>query len=168
MISVGGRRRCGRRAGQWSAPPSGQGRSGWLGRWGRRRRLQRRRQQRRRELRAPRGLSAFSRAAEFGIRSYNELTKLTAHTGLRAHHLIEKRFAERLGLEAGKIPSIALTPEEHQVFTNAWRQAIGYIGDRNPITTANATLQDVWIAAQRIYADYPELLEAVRQTLFGK
>jgi hypothetical protein len=113
-------------------------------------------------------LSAFSRAAEFGIRPYNELVKLTAHTGLRAHHLIEKRFAELLGLKAGKIPSIALTLEEHQMLTNAWRRAIGYIGDRNPITTANATLQDVWIAAQRIYADHPELLEAIRQTLFGK
>ncbi len=78
---------------------------------------------------APRGLSAFSRAAEFGIRSYNELAKLTAHTGLRAHHLIEKRFADLLGSEGGKIPSIALTLEEHQAFTNAWRKAIGYIGD---------------------------------------
>lgn len=117
---------------------------------------------------APRGLSAFSRATEFGIRSYNELMRLTAGTGLQAHHLIEKRFAERLGLDPGRIPSIALTLEEHRMFTNAWRQAIGYIGDRNPTTTANATLQDIWLAAQRIYADYPELLEAVRQILFGK
>ncbi len=117
---------------------------------------------------APRGLSAFSRAAEFGIRSYNELTRLTAHTGLQVHHLIEERFAKGLGLKAGKIPSIALTPEEHQVFTNAWRKAIGYIGDRNPITTANATKEQIWAAAQRIYRDYPELLEAVRLTLFGK
>ncbi|MCX7683007.1 MAG: hypothetical protein N2508_13755 [Anaerolineae bacterium] len=62
---------------------------------------------------APQGLSAFSRAAEFGIRSYNELAKLTAHTGLHAHHLIEQRFAKGLGLKVGKIPSIALTPEEH-------------------------------------------------------
>jgi hypothetical protein len=42
------------------------------------------------------------------------------------------------------------------------------IDDRNSITIANVTLQDIWIAAQRIYADHPELLEAVRQTLFGK
>ena len=103
----------------------------------------------------------FSRAAEFGIRSYNQLRGMTSGTGLQAHHLIEERFAKGLGLNAGKNPSIALTPQEHQVFTNAWRNAIGYVGDRNPVNTANASLADVWATAQRIYVDYPELLRAV-------
>ncbi|MEM4204847.1 MAG: hypothetical protein QXS54_12335 [Candidatus Methanomethylicaceae archaeon] len=88
--------------------------------------------------------------------------------GLEVHHLIEKRFVPGLGLDPDSIPSIVLTKEQHQVFTNAWRKAIGYIGDRGPVTTANATPQDIWIAAQRIYADHPELLAAVRQALFGK
>ncbi len=117
---------------------------------------------------AQQGLSAFSRAADFGIKSINELRKLTKGEGLNAHHIIEERFATTLGLDPGKMSGIALTPEEHQVFTNAWRQAIGYIGDKNPITTANATREQIWAAAQEIYAKYPELLEAARQTLFGK
>ncbi len=77
------------------------------------------------------GLNAFSRAADFGIRSYNQLRGVTSGTGLQAHHLIEERFAKGLGLDAGKIPSIALTPQEHQVFTNAWRNAIGYLGSQS-------------------------------------
>ncbi|MFZ1472181.1 MAG: hypothetical protein WBD79_13905, partial [Anaerolineae bacterium] len=96
------------------------------------------------------------------------LSKMTSATGLRAHHLIEQRFAERLGLNTGRMSSIALTPEEHQIFTNMWRAEIGHIGDRSALTTATATLQDVWTAAQRIYAQHPELLEAVRQDLFGQ
>jgi RHS repeat-associated protein len=111
------------------------------------------------------GLNAFAKAAEFGIKSYDKLKELTKGTGLEAHHLIEQRFAKGLGLQAGKIPSVALTPEEHRMFTNAWRSTIGYNGDNRLITTANATLEDIWAAAQKIYADSPELLEKVRQTL---
>jgi len=33
------------------------------------------------------------------------------------------------------------------------------------VRTATATLEDVWIAAQRVYQDYPELLDAVRRFL---
>ncbi|MGB3218577.1 MAG: hypothetical protein WBD79_14360, partial [Anaerolineae bacterium] len=93
------------------------------------------------------------------------LSKMTSATGLRAHHLIEQRFAERLGLNTGRMSSIALTPEEHQVFTNAWRQYIGYDNMKSAITTSTATLEDVWLAAQRIYAKYPELLDAIRRDL---
>jgi RHS repeat-associated protein len=116
---------------------------------------------------AEQGLNAFSRTAEFGIKPYNQLKKLTKGLGLRAHHLIEKRFAKGLDLPPGKIPSVALTPEEHQAFTNAWRETIGHNSDNPLITTANATREDVWAAAQKIYADYPELLKAVKQALFS-
>jgi hypothetical protein len=112
-----------------------------------------------------RGLNAFSRAAEFGVRSANELRKLTAGLGLQAHHLIEVRFGEPLGLAPGQIPGIALTEEEHRILTNLWLQQIGRVNMDRQVTTANATLQDVWEAAQRIYANYPELPEAVRQFL---
>ena len=114
---------------------------------------------------ASRGLNVFSRASEFGIRSYNQLRIMTSGTGLQAHHLIEERFAERLGLKAGEIPSIALTAQEHQAFTNVWRQYVGYDNMKSAITTSTATLEDVWLAAQRIYEQYPELLDAVRRAL---
>lgn len=50
------------------------------------------------------------------------------------------------------MPSIVVTRGEHQVFTNAWRQAIPY-GSRN------ITRSQVDDAARRIYAEYPEILK---------
>ena len=72
---------------------------------------------------------------------------LRQEAGLEVHHLIEQRFAERLGLDPASIPSIVLTQEEHRVFTNMWRSKIGYINDNVPLTTANATREQIWKAA---------------------
>ncbi|MCB0202168.1 MAG: hypothetical protein KDI03_19035 [Anaerolineae bacterium] len=77
----------------------------------------------------------------------------------------EQRFAGALGQNAREMLSVVLTPEEHQVFTNAWRTLIGYSNSGNPLNTLTATPQDIWLAAQEIYANYPALLEAVRQQL---
>ena len=85
--------------------------------------------------------------------------------GLEVHHLIEQRFAEKLGLDPASIPSVVLTREKHRVFTNAWRNAIGYENMNSEVRTATATLEDVWIAAQGAYQNYPELLDAVRRFL---
>lgn len=98
----------------------------------------------------------LTRAAEFGIKSYTDLRKLTKGTGLDAHHLIEKRFASILGVSEGSLMSVAVTKAEHQRFTNAWRKAIGY-GDG----TANATNDQILAAAREIYKDYPELLKII-------
>lgn len=50
--------------------------------------------------------------------------------------------------------------------TNAWRSEIGYNRiDKGVITTAEAYREQIWKAAQRIYQNYPELLEAARITL---
>jgi len=101
-------------------------------------------------------LARFSRASEFGIQPYNQLTRQTAGTGLHAHHLIEERFARTLGVNPRQMQSIALTPDEHQVFTNAWRAEIHHSAG-----TANATRQQIMSAASRIYRDYPEILRAL-------
>ncbi len=108
------------------------------------------------------GLDAFSRASEFGIRSYNDLRRAISGTGLQAHHIIEQRFAARLGLNPGQMPSVALTPQEHQIFTNLWQSYIGRGGDYTLLS-----IDDIWFAAQQVYAGHPDLLEAARQTLFG-
>jgi hypothetical protein len=111
------------------------------------------------ELAARGAASAFgslSRAAEFGIKPYGQLRSLLLGTGLRAHHLLEQRFASLLGQEAQKMLAIALTPAEHQAFTNAWRQVIPY-GQG----TANATRQQVLDAARQIYSRHPEILKAL-------
>ena len=114
------------------------------------------------------GYNTLSRAAEFGIKSFNALRNAVRGTGLQRHHIIEQRFAPGLGLNPGQMASVVLTPEEHQIFTNLWRSYIGHNGDNISITTATATLNDIWFAAQQVYADYPELLEAARQALFGQ
>ena len=98
----------------------------------------------------------LSRAAEFGIKPYGRLRSLLQGTGLRAHHLIEQRFAGLMGQDAGKMLSIAVPLTEHQSFTNAWRQVIPY-GQG----TASATRQQVLDAARQIYAQHPELLKAL-------
>ncbi len=111
------------------------------------------------ELAARRAAGAFgalSRAAEFGIKPYGELRSILPGAGLRAHHLIEQRFASLMGQDARKMLAIAVTPAEHQAFTNAWRQIIPY-GQG----TASATRQQVLDAARQIYSRVPEVLKAL-------
>ena len=67
----------------------------------------------------------------------------------------------KLGLTADKMLSVAVTPEEHQVFTNMWRSFFKY-GKTN---YNKLSISQIWEAAQKIYADYPELLKAAAQTL---
>jgi hypothetical protein len=105
---------------------------------------------------ATRPFGGLSRAAEFGIRRYALLRNALQETGLRAHHLIEQRFARIMGQDARKELCVAVTPAEHQVFTNAWRAAIPY-GEG----TARATRELVMREAARIYADYPAILQAL-------
>ncbi len=102
------------------------------------------------------GLGSLSQAGKFGIKSYNDLRKLTAGTGLQAHHLLEQRFAGVLGTSPGSMSSIAMTQAEHQFFTKAWRQLIPY-GQG----TANATREQIMNAARIIYKDYPDILKAL-------
>ena len=112
------------------------------------------------------GLKGFARADEFGIQTYKELRKMIRGSGLEAHHLIEKRFVRELSLKNSEIMSIALTKEEHKIFTRLWRQAIGYNGSFSPIVTNEARLKDIWIAAQQVYSEHPVLLESVKEILF--
>jgi RHS repeat-associated protein len=105
------------------------------------------------------GLHLFSQAWKYGIDAYTRLAPRIAGTGLEVHHIIEKRFVSSLNLDARWIPSVALTSQEHQVFTNLWRAAI-------PYGTKSVTVQQVWEAAQWVYMRHPELLDAVFKTLF--
>jgi RHS repeat-associated protein len=121
--------------------------------------------------RASASLAAFSNtAARFvqthGVRSYQSLkTAVSALKSsgvidkaekLEVHHLIEKRFASLFQVKAGDMLAIVLRREEHAALTQAWRQAIPY-GQR----AATITREEVIETAQRIYANYPELLKAL-------
>ncbi len=89
-------------------------------------------------------------------------------SGLQVHHLIEKRFAGILQLTAEQVKnilSVVVTKTEHQLFTNLWRQNIGYINSSNPVNTLTASSEVVLNAIYRIYKDFPELLRAAKQFL---
>jgi hypothetical protein len=98
----------------------------------------------------------LSRAAEFGIKPYGQLRRILQGTGLRAHHLIEQRFATQMEQEISKMLAIAVTPAEHQAFTNAWRHSIPY----GSVTQA-ATREVVLDTARQIYSQHPEILKAL-------
>lgn len=55
--------------------------------------------------------------------------------------------------------SIALDHDTHKGFTKAWREILPY--------GKSHTVDDIWSAAQDIYRDFPELLEAARKTIWG-
>jgi RHS repeat-associated protein len=120
---------------------------------------------------AQKGLGNLSHAAEYGIQQGAQLKNAVSGTGLQVHHLIEQRFAPALGqstAHARQWLSAAVTPQEHQVFTNAWRSAIGYSNQAMEWTTNNVNPTVIWEKAQGIYADYPALLDAAKKTIFGE
>jgi hypothetical protein len=61
------------------------------------------------------------------------------------------------------MPSIVLTKEEHQKFTAAWRDAIGYVNSKNTLNTQTATRDTILKMARDIYQDYPELLKVIEE-----
>ena len=69
------------------------------------------------------------------------------HTGGSVYHF---------GSNRALTVAATYAPSEHQVFTNAWRQAIPYgAGTR---TASRAQIEG---AARQIYSDYPEILRAL-------
>ena len=105
---------------------------------------------------AARGFGGLTKAGDFGVWGYSTLTKDIAGTGLEAHHLIEQRFTDILNVAGSKMASIAVTPGEHQVFTNLWRRLIPYGAG-----TASATPTSIMDAAREIYQDFPAILSAL-------
>ncbi len=106
-------------------------------------------------------LNGFEKASQYGIQEYTKLRMAIKGTGLQAHHLIEQRFASTLGIKTGNMASIALTPAEHQVFTNAWRKLIPYANSNSVLNTSTASKQDIYNAAKVIYKNYPEILKVL-------
>ena len=98
-----------------------------------------------------------AKALDNTIDTYKALRKVNAGNGLEVHHIVEKRFARIIDVEENDMLSIALSHEEHLVFTNAWRTKLPY--------GKSYDLDRIWEAAQDIYKNYPNLLEAARKTL---
>lgn len=105
---------------------------------------------------------AIDNAAD-SIDTYKDLRKVSKGSGLEVHHIVEKRFANSIGIQnTDDMLSIALDKQTHRKFTKAWRDEFKY-----GINYSALGKNDVWNAAQRVYANYPSLLEAARKTIFG-
>ena len=101
---------------------------------------------------APPNWGNLSRAAEFGTRTYVDMKRALQGTGLHAHHIVDQRFGLNIDI------TVAVTRAEHQIFTNAMRAHI-------PFGTMGVTKEQVWSAAQDVYANFPAILEAIRLAL---
>ncbi|MEA5018651.1 MAG: hypothetical protein VB009_08090 [Erysipelotrichaceae bacterium] len=104
----------------------------------------------------------LSEAANYGVKPYRILQKELKETALEAHHIVEKRLAEALGISnARSMLCVAVTEAEHQAFTNAWRAIIPYGTNYRKLEPG-----EIWDVTQKIYNNYPALLEAARKTIF--
>ncbi|MBQ4197286.1 MAG: hypothetical protein II659_05490 [Bacteroidales bacterium] len=111
------------------------------------------------------GIGELSVASEYGIKSYKSL-KATLNaskgkgSGLEVHHLIEKRFANLLGVKEDDMLSIVVTHDEHVKFTKAWRNEIGYNIEKKTkeTVTSNASINDIKRTIRKVYKDYPEII----------
>jgi hypothetical protein len=99
---------------------------------------------------------------KLGIETYSDMVKLIKryYPGqFEAHHIIEKRFAEKLGIEnTDKMRAIPVTVEQHQLFTNAWRAAIKY-----KTGTATTTMKEIYNKALEIYKDFPDIIDIINK-----
>ncbi len=103
---------------------------------------------------------------------YKALRKLTAKTGLEAHHLIEKRFASRLGINSDEILSVALDKDTHRRITTAFRTKIPYgstARNASKLNTYSASPQQIWNAIVDVYKEegMTDYLSALKETLIN-
>jgi hypothetical protein len=94
------------------------------------------------------------------VGTYNNIRKVVKGTALQVHHIIEQRFSKLFGEKVGHMLSVALTKEQHQIFTNRWRQVIGYGKDYLSLTK-----KELLNAVQKVYYDAPELLEIAKDVV---
>lgn len=110
---------------------------------------------------ATKALSVSKKIKTFGsgkvVLPYKYLQTIMKGTGLEVHHLVEKRFASKLGLKENEMVSIAIDPKLHDKITAAMRKKIGYnFIDRfkDAPTTSEATAQQVWNATKEVYTQF--------------
>jgi hypothetical protein len=98
------------------------------------------------------------------IMAYKDLTKITKGLGLQAHHLLEKRFADVLGIKANDILSIAIDKKTHQQITNRMRELMPY---NTTFKKYTYSAQDVWDNTVKVYKELgmTEYLNPLKQQL---
>ena len=111
-------------------------------------------------IRALRAADKVTDGADRLIDTYRRLKQANKGSGLEVHHIVEKRFHDLFGYVDKKgrsMPSIALSPEDHQVYTNAWRELVEY--------GKEASIAQVINAAAKIYSDDAKLMGATIYTM---
>jgi len=107
------------------------------------------------------GFGNLQYAEDYGICSYRLIRNQIAGTALEAHHIIPGRFDVLLGTNYRDMLCVAVDPVvEHPIFTSQWQNAIAY-------GRTDVTIEEIWMHAQRMYADFPALLEAARAQLLN-
>ena len=109
-----------------------------------------------------RALSKVDRLAAVGdgmlVAPYKYLKKIAKGLGQEVHHLVEKRFAKTLGVNADEILSIALDSQTHKKITARMRELIPYdlpwwAKADDVIRTSSAKADDIWKALKTTYTE---------------
>ncbi len=90
------------------------------------------------------------------VAPYKELRKIVSGKGLEVHHLIEKRFANALGIDhknVNDILSVAIDKDFHRKITSEMRGIIGYRGDtKTQFNSQNAPVWAIWKMIVDVYS----------------
>jgi RHS repeat-associated protein len=105
------------------------------------------------------GLAADS--TKWDIKAFRELS---TGTGLQRHHILEKRFAETLGVNPRDVPSVLLDRAEHNAVTQQMRSLLPYGSRYTPQEIMDAYVE----AFGRPGTPYTEWLDAIRRYLPGE
>lgn len=109
-------------------------------------------------------LQVRQKLSNLGLQSFKAASKVRK-AGQQTHHLLEQRLwksnpaLKKLFSSVDDIPCANLSTAEHQAFTNAWRLEFPYSNQVGYV--AQPTLEEIIGAASRVYANYPQLFNAV-------
>ena len=118
-------------------------------------------------IRTLRGINKVADGADAAIDTYRNLRKVNKGSGLEVHHILEKRLARDISKGVAEkqsrkafnnIYSIALTKEDHQIFTNLWRRNLNY-----GITHDHT--DEILKAGLDVYKDRPDLYGAMIESM---
>lgn len=92
------------------------------------------------------------------------LSRSAPNDGLEVHHLFPQSLDCLFNMEAGEILAIAISTEDHDFYDGEWNDWWGELfGYHTPRSCAAelVTLEEVFDAAEQIYANEPDILEAI-------
>ena len=94
-----------------------------------------------------------------------EIKKLSDRGAYEIHHLIKKRFAKDLQLNANEIPSVPLECSAHRRITNKWREAVPYRKRGRTNEPYGVTAEKILGLSRKVYTDRPEWVEQIEKFL---